>query len=382
MIAKSIKGDSPQQIQNKIASLKKEGFQPTLAFAFASEHQDRKKLCTVLDNENISIFDATTAGEFIDEEMEDSSIVVLLLDVDRNHFRLFFKDSGMGKDREIARQIAQEAVEAFNNPVFIVSGSGKNPDGEMIVRGIIDKCGPEVSIFGGMAGFIPGQTSRDTFVFTKGKESNFGTIVVTLDGDRITTHGMASCGWKAAGTTKTVTMSEGCWVQTIDNEPALDLITKYMGIDPQDSEEEFAPLLEISINYPMQVFREDGGFIMRSFMAANWKERSFMCASTVTEGSKIKFALPAELDVIQTVVEENEEAKKTHFPDAEAVIVFSCFSRFVSFGPLIGKEIQGIKETWNAPMAGFFTFGEFGRATGGSQEFHNLTCSWVALKEK
>ena len=142
MQAHSIKGDSPQQIQNKISNLKKEGFQPTLAFAFASESQERKKLCAVLDNENISIFGATTAGEFIDEEMEDSSIVVLLLDLDRNHFRLFFKESGPGKDREIASQIAQDAVETFNNPVFIVSGSGMEPDGEMIVRGILDKCGP------------------------------------------------------------------------------------------------------------------------------------------------------------------------------------------------------------------------------------------------
>lgn len=382
MQAHSIKGDSPLQIQNKIDNLKKEGFQSTLAFVFASEHQDRQKICAVLDNENISIFGATTAGEFIDEEMEDSSIVVLLLDLDRNHFRLFFKDSGMGKDREIARQIAQEAVLSFNNPVFIVSGSGKNPDGEMIVRGIIDECGPDVSIFGGMAGYIPREAGGDTFVFTRDEESNFGIIVVALDGDKITTCGMASCGWEAAGTTKTVTKSEGCWVQTINNEPALDLILKFMGIDPQNSEEEFAPILEMSVNYPMQVFREDGSFIMRSLMAANWKERSFMCAGSVPQGSNIKFALPAELDVIQTVIAENEEVKKTQLPAADAVIVFSCFSRFASFGPLIGTEIQGIKETWNAPLAGFFTWGEFGRATGGNQEFHNITCSWVALKEK
>ena len=382
MGANSIKGNSPAQIQSKIDHLKKEGFRPSLAFVFASANQDREKICSVLDNENIYIFGATTAGEFIDEQMEDSSICVLLMDLDRTHFRLFFKESGPGKDREIARQIAQEGLDTFSNPVFIVSGSGKDPDGEMIIRGIIDKCGPDVSIFGGMAGNIPGEAWKDTFIFTKGEESNFGIIVVALDGDKIKTHGMASCGWKAAGTTKTVTKSEGCWVQTIDNEPALDLIIKFMGVDPQNSEEEFAPLQEITFNYPMQVFSEDESFIMRSIMAANWKQRSFMCAGTVFQGSKIKFSLPAELDVIQTVVEENEEAKKTHFPDAEAVIVFSCFSRFVSFGPLIGKEIQGFKETWDVPLAGFFTYGEFGRATGGSQEFHNTTCSWVALKEK
>jgi hypothetical protein len=33
-------------------------------------------------------------------------------------------------------------------------------------------------------------------------------------------------------------------------------------------------------------------------------------------------------------------------------------------------------------MAGFFSYGEFGRAARGKQEFHGTTCSWVALKEK
>jgi hypothetical protein len=37
---------------------------------------------------------------------------------------------------------------------------------------------------------------------------------------------------------------------------------------------------------------------------------------------------------------------------------------------------------WNAPMAGFYTYGEFGKGLNGKHEFHSTTCSWVALKEK
>jgi hypothetical protein len=33
-------------------------------------------------------------------------------------------------------------------------------------------------------------------------------------------------------------------------------------------------------------------------------------------------------------------------------------------------------------MAGFYTYGEFGKAINGTHEFHSTTCSWVALKEK
>jgi len=43
---------------------------------------------------------------------------------------------------------------------------------------------------------------------------------------------------------------------------------------------------------------------------------------------------------------------------------------------------DGLSEIWNAPMAGFFTYGEYGRAVNGRQEHHSTACSWVALKEK
>jgi hypothetical protein len=33
-------------------------------------------------------------------------------------------------------------------------------------------------------------------------------------------------------------------------------------------------------------------------------------------------------------------------------------------------------------MAGFFTYGEYGRTKKGKQEFHSGACCWVALKEK
>jgi hypothetical protein len=33
-------------------------------------------------------------------------------------------------------------------------------------------------------------------------------------------------------------------------------------------------------------------------------------------------------------------------------------------------------------MAGFFTYGEYGKTINGKPEFHSGTNSWVALKEK
>jgi hypothetical protein len=64
------------------------------------------------------------------------------------------------------------------------------------------------------------------------------------------------------------------------------------------------------------------------------------------------------------------------------MLIFSCASRLSALGPLAQKENEGLAEVWNTPMAGFYTYGEYGRAVNGRHEFHSTTCSWVALKEK
>ena len=50
--------------------------------------------------------------------------------------------------------MGETALKLFSKPAFVVCGSGVNADGEMIIRGIEDAAGSEVTIVGGMAGMI------------------------------------------------------------------------------------------------------------------------------------------------------------------------------------------------------------------------------------
>jgi small ligand-binding sensory domain FIST len=49
---------------------------------------------------------------------------------------------------------------------------------------------------------------------------------------------------------------------------------------------------------------------------------------------------------------------------------------------MVHTEIEGLKNIWNVPMAGFFSNAELGRAHGGNLEMHNLTNCCVVIKEK
>lgn len=379
MKAKSIKGKSTAEVQSALQQCMTDGFTPTLAICFISKSLDRKAISRMLDAEGIAVFGCTTNGEFIDEVTEKGSAAILLLDMHKEHFHIYFEEYPEGNYRQVANNIAKKAIEKFSTPAFLIGLSHQAVDGEEILHGLEDVVGKEVNVFGGCAG--DDYSFSEQFVFTNEKESSQAMVCIALDEAKVTVKGIAICGWKAIGTEKTVTRSEGNHVYTVDNIPVLDITAKYGGIQ-NVSPDNKALLLEIAANLPLQLLREKGDPIMRPGLKIDWTDHSFYTSGTVPQGAKVKFSVQPDLDVMETVVKGVENLKRNEMPDADAVVVFSCAGRILSFGPMMNMEIEGIKKVWNVPLAGMFSNGELGRATGGNLEMHNLTTCCVALKEK
>ena len=379
MKAKSIKGKSTEEIKAVLEQSIDDSFHPTLAICFISKAQDRKAISELLDAKGIAVFGCTTNGEFIDEETEKGSAAILLLDMRKENFEIYFEEYPKGNYREVSSGIAQKAKTKFATPAFLIGTSHSAADGEEILRGIEDVAGKQVNAYGGGAG--DDYAFADTFVFTNGKDSSNAMVCIALDEAKVEIKGIATCGWKAVGTEKTVTKSEGNHVYTVDNIPVLDITAKYGGLENVTPENDNL-LLEIAANFPLQLQREKGDPIMRPGLVVDWNDRSFYTSGTVPQGSKLRFSLPPDFDVMEKVVKGVENLKATEMPEADALVVFSCAGRILSLGPLMSQELEGVKNVWNVPMAGMFSNAELGRATGGNLEMHNLTTCCVALKEK
>jgi hypothetical protein len=379
MKAKTIKGKSAEEINNALTESLSDGFRPTLAIVFMSFKLDIDAVCELLNKEGIQIFGATSSGEFISSEIEEESITVMLLDMDPAYFRLLFLDSGNSSEYEIAKQLGKEGKTTFANAAFIIaSGYSSEMDGEEIIKGIEAGFGGGATIFGGMAGDDLSLTGPKAFTY--GKSSTKGLVALVIDEDKIDISGVATCGWKPIGITKTVTKSEGNVVYTIDDKPALDLVMKYLGLNLEEQLDN--TIFNLGAYYPLQLEREDAPAVMRTAMLGNSEDRSLICAGNIPQGSKVRFSLPPDFDVIDTVVEECTEVKEGQLQDADAMIMFSCISRYLSLGIMTSEEIQRVQDVWNAPLIGFFSYGEYGKSRKGKHEFHNNTCCVVALKEK
>lgn len=377
MQAKSIKGVSIEEIQSAVQQSMSDGFKPTLAIALLSIKQDRNAIFKILDDAGITIFGATTNGGFIDDEVEMGSAAIMLLDIKRDYFTILFEEYPNKNYREVATGMATKTLERFAHPAFLIAGSNMETDAEQLLFGFEDVIGKTVNIHGCMAG--DDFSFKEQFVFTNNKETSRGVVMLAFDEDKIKLRGRAICGWKAVGTVKTVTKSEGNHVYTVDDIPVLDLTAKYGGLTIKD---DGGFSIEVAAQFPLQLQRETGDPVMRPGLMIDWNDHSFYCSGAVPQGSKVRFSLPPDFDVIEKVIEGCEDLKATEIPDAEALIIFSCAGRFVSLGPLINEEIKGMSKVWDVPMVGMFSNAELARATGGNLEMHNLTACCVAIKEK
>ncbi len=378
MKAKSIKGKSTAEVRSALDNSRSDGFAPTLAICFISKAMDRMAIAELLDAAGISVFGCTTNGEFIDEETEKHSAAILLMDMKKEHFQVYFEEYPDKNYREVAKKIALQASHHFAIPAFLIGTSHPATDGEEILHGIAEVAGTSVNAYGGAAG--DDYSFTGTNVFTNGRDSGQGIVCIVLDETKVKIKGVATCGWKAVGTEKTVTKSEGNHVYTVDNIPVLDITAKYGGLENITPENKNL-LIEIAANFPLQLQREKGDPIMRPGLQVDWTDRSFYTSGSVPQGSKVRFSLPPDWDVMEKVVKGVQLLKVTEMPEADALVVFSCAGRILSLGPLMTKELEGVKEIWNVPMAGMFSNAELGRATGGNLEMHNLTTCCVALKE-
>jgi len=206
---------------------------------------------------------------------------------------------------------------------------------------------------------------------------------LVFDHDKIAMQGLAICGWEPIGNVNTITKSSGNIVHTINDEPALDVFLRYFGYfeSTNSTSTAVAALDKVSAQYPLQIVRKDGTSVLRSPMMSNEKDKSMVLGGAVTDGDKFRFSIAPGFQVIDQTVEEFG-GLKNDFPEADALILFSCKGRQAALGPMIEDEVEGIYNYWLKPMIGFFSYGEIGNVKGGTCDFHNETCSLVLLKEK
>jgi hypothetical protein len=385
MKAKSIKAKSTEEFDSAFEKSLTDGYKPTVAIIFISIKQDRKAIVELLQQHRIDIFGATSCGEFIDGHESKGEIVVLLLDVPKEYYFILYEEIRERNIGEAVAKLAGDALRIFKSPALIVCSTGMTIkgeyfDGETFVRSLENNFGPEKLFFGGMAG--DDWTFSGSYVFNNTNETDFGMVALVIDTDKVTIDGMAITGWKPMGISRKVTKSKGTLLYSIDGKPAIEMYFKYLGQTDKLVDKDFNLFKYLAIYYPLIVKRESGETVLRSPMSIDHNENALVMDSEMQEGTEFWFTVPPDFDISEEIIKEAKHLKKEKLGYADALLIFSCAGRPPVLGPLVNVENEGLADVWKTPMAGFFTYGEYGRLKNGKQEFHSGACCWVAIKEK
>ena len=379
MEAKSITGKSISEIKEAFYKCQTGDFTPTLAIIILNRIEDEEQLRLIFRSHNIAIFGTTAPKKFSENGLIEDDILVMLLDIKKENFKIILTEYKGISEYEAGYKAGLAGKNAFANPGFIISPMNFKVSGDELIRGLTDAAGHEVLVAGGNAG---NPSDFSGVIFSNDVSSTEGLLALIINQDEVSMSGMAVSGWKPVGTTKNITRSEGSWVFTIDNEPAMKVIQRYLGDEMVASSAQSEGLLPSDLGYPLQIERESGNPIMNPVLFFNAIDQSIMMGGAVKDGDKFRFSLPPDFDVIDKVIESTRVVKEKEMADCDVLIVFSCVGRLGSFGPLISSEIEGMASTWGKPMIGYFSLGEFGKLDEERCEFQGTTVSWVALREK
>ena len=371
MNTKVISANTFKKLDVEFQNAVSDGYSPTLAIVFCSVSQPVEQIRALFAQFHVPVFGCTSSGEIMDSNYFEEGITVMLLDLPEETFsvNLF---AGMDRSSyQLGQDIAGWANGVFEMPALLVLSAGLQADGEALVNGVIESLEDEIPLFGGLAG--DDLKMQGTYAFTEKEITGMGVLALAIDNSRIEVGGLAVSGWKGVGTIKTITKSDGNVVQMIDDQPALDVYSRYLNINIGDDH-------TLAAEYPLLVMRDDGSFVLRAAMLIN-PDKSMVYAGSVPQGSKVQFSVPPSNEIIEFAIENLSKFKQTK-SGADAVILFSCKGRHLALGPMIEDEIAAIYDLWGKPMTGFFTYGEIGPTGSGHCDFHNNTLTLVTLRER
>lgn len=360
------------------ASIASAHAEPKLFIAFAGHQHDLVAL-----NEGIrrvagdaDVIGCTTGGEFSIGGPTDGAVVVMAiggpgLSVATRSAAV--EDGGL---RAAGAAVADALTDIADRDhrVLMLLSDGLAGDQQDVVRGAFWRAGATVPLVGGCAG--DDMEMQRTELMHNGRVGSglvVGAAIASVAPLGIGVHH----GWTPVGDPVLITHSEGNVVFTIDEEPALDRYLRLHRAPPTLADDPDA-FTQWAATHPIGIHRRSREEV-RFISGADPRDRSVTSIAGLPEGA-LAWAMTgsAESVIDATDIACADAIRQLDGPPV-GVLAFDCVARRGVMGEDgIRVEVERIRDRVGAPLAGFYTYGEFARVRGASG-FHNQTLVTLAI---
>lgn len=325
------------------------------------------------------ILSGSTAGEIIDEEVLDNSMVTTAVFFEQTTIQCAkTRIDKMDDSLLVGEQLAQSLEKPGLTHVFILS-DGLHVNGSKLVAGLTHKLPPHVAVTGGLTG------DQDRFVETvvgldePAKKDNLA--VVGFYGDHIKIGYGSMGGWDSFGPDRLVTRSKDNVLYELDRQPALALYKKYLG-------EQAKGLPATGLLFPLSLRLKNGETsLVRTILSINEAENSMTFAGDIPEGSYVRLMkanFERLVDGATGAANMSYQSIGSFSPDLAVLI--SCVGRKLVLKQRTEEEIESVANILgkNTAIIGFYSYGEICPVTPTEKqcELHNQTMTITTFAER
>jgi len=349
-----------------------------LVFAGAKKNLIEKPLLELIDFfSNTTIIGTSTAGEIIQNEILDDSIVVSVMQFATTRVHSISESlSSLENSYESGVNIAQKLLKDDLKALFILS-DGLGVNGSKLTQGISSTLSKDIVVTGGLAG--DGDRFEHTWTLVNGKISEGYVSAVGLYGEDIHVSHGSQGGWDSLGIERLVTKSKDNVLYELDSKPALDIYKKYLG-------DKASELPASGLLFPLELRESEDKeqTKVRTILAVDEKSKSITFAGDIPKGSYVTL-MKANFD--RLIDGANDAAQNvlldTYKGEDILSIAISCVGRRLVLKQRTEEELEATLEVLpeKTKQVGFYSYGEISPLTSGNCDLHNQTMTLTLIWE-
>ncbi|MGV6818383.1 MAG: sensor domain-containing diguanylate cyclase [Thiotrichales bacterium] len=244
--------------------------------------------------------------------------------------------------RAIGQVLGERAAQSETR-LLLCFAAGEHLNAEELARGITDSQ-QDVILAGCLA--APPQEGMTSCVFAHDQLLSDAAVIVSIAGEELAIHLDHSTDWMMLGTTMEVTAAQGHRVETINDVPAKDVYSRYLG---SEACQEFETTC---IRFPLLIQR-DGALVARLARSAS-TDGAIELWGNLYPGEKTRFGIPspaAAMEDFRGTIERLQEHP------CDGLFAFPSQVRMYLMKSLTEDEIAEFQV--HAPTTGMFTVGQF-----------------------
>lgn len=320
----------------------------------------------------------STAGEISTQGVNDNSVVVTALLLDKTPFRIASTNiTGMEDSADAGRRLAAQLAAPDLRAVILLS-QGVAVNGSDLIAGVVSALGKEVPLTGGLAG-DNGAFSR-TWALLDDEVSDKLMLAIGLYGDALRfAHGSFG-GWQSFGPARCATRSEGNVLYELDGEPALNVYKRYLGDYASD-------LPASGLLFPFAILSDDHQEtgLIRTLLGIDEADGSLTLAGDVPQDGYLRLMHASTEALVDGAEAAAEAAKDMYHSEAEGLaLLVSCIGRKLVMGDRVDEEVEAVGAVFgrNCVLAGFYSNGEISPFLKTTDcKLHNQTMTITYLTE-